>query len=515
MRSGTVAEDSAPSLRVVDVSMTFGLARVLRGASLELAPGEVHALVGENGSGKSTLVKILAGYHVPDSGSRVEVDGETLEFGEPRSSADLGLRFVHQDLGLVGTLDTVENLGLGSDRSGSALAPFNRRRERVEAREALQKLGYDIDVTLPVNELTASERTAIAVARAISPRRSRTRVLIVDEPTANLPAPEVDRLFDLMRRVAADGIAILFISHHFNEIFELADRATVLRNGRIVETRSVSELDEDALVELMMGRALTRVSHTTSAGVAAGDPALVLSGVSGAAVDSFDLEIAPGEVVGIAGITGSGREELAGLLGGDTPRKGTVSLSGENLPAERPDLFIKRGGAYLPASRAQNAVLAGHSILENMTISRLRPYFSKGRWNTKQERADVDELITDLDVRPPVAGADIATLSGGNQQKVMLARSIRLRPRAYVLDEPTQGVDVGAQAEIHRIIREQARAGAAILICSSSNEELAEVADRVLVLREGKVAASFTAPIDPDQVTVTMLSTTKENNHVY
>ncbi|CAN5204389.1 ribose ABC transporter ATP-binding protein RbsA [soil metagenome] len=497
-------------LEIRGVSKTFLNTTVLTEAHVEVHAGEVHALVGENGSGKSTLVKILAGYHLPDDGGVVLVRGEELSFDDAKSAERLGLRFVHQDLGLVADLNSIDNLALGVGYRVGFAGRIHWRDERVAARKVLASLGYEIDVNAPVSSLSISERTAIAIARALSDRRSQLNVLVLDEPTANLPAAEVERLFALLRRIRDNGVAIVFISHHFNEVFNLADRVTVLRDGRTIGTRRVADITEEDLIQLMIGHRLEVVETARAQDAGERDNALRVTGLSGTVVHDLDLTVARGEIVGIAGITGSGREEVARLLGGDKPREGRVEVAGFELPPERPDVAVKHKMAYVPAERGMNAVIFGHSIRENLTISRVRDFVRTGRISRRLERLDVGATMDEFDIRPRKPELDITMLSGGNQQKVMLARAMRLNPAVLILDDPTQGVDIGAQSELYRAIRGEAERGVAVLVCSSVSEELAQLVDRVLVLSEGKIVAEFVAPIDPDQITAASLTTTQK-----
>jgi ribose transport system ATP-binding protein len=491
----------APVLAVKGVSKTFVGTTALDQVSLEILPGEVHALVGENGSGKSTLVKILAGYHQADAGGSIEVGGGPYAAESPTAASNAGLRFVHQDLGLVNELDCLDNMALGHGYQTGLLGRIKWRQEAAAARKSLERLGYPIDVRRHVGTLAMSERTALAIARALSPRRSEAKVLVLDEPTVNLTGPEVEHLFELLRRITATGVAILFISHHFNEIFEFADRVTVLRDGRLVDTREVSSITEHDLVELMIGRPL-ELTQAAAGARSTAEPILRVRGLAGSSLKSIDLDVSPGEVVGIAGITGSGREELALLLiGAVTSTAGSVEVNGKELPQGRPDVAWRSGVALVPAERSSNGTLPDHNVRENATISSLSSYRHGLRLRRSQERSDVATLLDTFDVRPRNSEVPITSLSGGNQQKVMLLRALRLRLPLLVLDEPTQGVDVGAQAEIHRLIRESAHDGLAVVVCSSSSEELAELADRVVVLAGGHVAGEMHAPLDPDRIT--------------
>jgi ribose transport system ATP-binding protein len=481
------------ALSVREASKIFGGQVALDHVSIDVAPGEVRALVGQNGCGKSTLIKILAGFHEPEPGTEVTVDGTPLTFVDPNSSEAVGLRFVHQDLGLVSNLDTVDNMAIGQGYVTGITRTINWKSERAAAREALAALGYDINVRAPVATLAMSERTAVAIARAMSTRGSATKMLILDEPTANLPGAEAQRLYALVRRVADSGVAVLFVSHHFDEVFEMADSVTVLRDGKHIITRPVEGLNEEELIELVVGRKLE--GHLTDADAREhGESILELQGVAGAAVHGLDLTVHAGEVVGIAGITGSGREEVAALVFGGHPRGGEVLLKGEPLPQCRPDISIERGIALVPAERHANASLMDHTLRENITIVNPGLHMNLGFLRRTSERSDVNVWLDRLDVRPRNSEFTMAQLSGGNQQKVVIARWMRQEPKVLILDEPTQGVDVGAKADIHRLIDEAAAQGTAVLVASTDHEELVRVCDRVIIMRRGKAVDVLRGP---------------------
>ncbi len=511
MAAGTAA-DGAPGavLSITNASKTFGRVRVLHGVSMSVLPGEIRALVGENGSGKSTLIKLLAGYHTPDPGVEIAVAGRVIAPDNPGVAEGAGLRFVHQDLALVSALSTVENLGLGVGYGGRYGRPVRWRARRRAAAKLMADLGYEIDVDLPVGVLQASERTAVAVARAVSAHEAQANVLVLDEPTATLPGAEVERLFRLVRQVRDSGVAVLFVSHHLNEVFELADSVTVLRNGRLVTTCAVSDLDEAALVELMVGRPVER-SHSAQPRTAE-QVTLSARGITGPTLHGVDLDVAPGEIVGIAGITGSGREAVAALLFGADARAGTISVAGQPLPPGRPDLSMQAGMALVPAERATTAVFHGHDVAENVTLARCGDFFRRGVRRRAVEKNEARSWLQRLDVRPQNPVLPITALSGGNTQKVILARWLRLQPKVLLLDEPTQGVDVGAKEEIHQRIEEAAEQGCAVLVGSTDSEELARLCHRVTVLVDGRVSAHLEAPISPDDITAATLSTVGGNS---
>ncbi len=479
------------ALQVRNATKIFGGQVALNQVSIEVQPGEVRALVGQNGCGKSTLIKILAGFHRPEPGTEAFVGGEPLPFEDAVASEALGLRFVHQDLGLVATMDAVDNMAIGQGYDTGRIKNIRWRRERAAAKEALAALGYDINTKVPVGLLGMSERTAVAIARAMSTRGTPPKMLILDEPTANLPGAEAQRLYKLVRRVADSGVAVLFVSHHFDEVFEMAESVTVLRDGNHIITRPVEGLTEEDLIELVVGRKLDEHVRNDEA-VDHGAAVLEAKNITGARVSDLSFTVHAGEVVGVAGITGSGREEIAALVFGGHGRGGVVEIDGQALPPSRPDISIDRGVALVPAERHANASLMMQTLRENITIVDPGKHMSLGFMRRSNERADVQGWLDRLDVRPANGEFTMSQLSGGNQQKVIVARWLRQEPKLLILDEPTQGVDVGAKADIHRLVDEAAAQGAAVLVMSTDHEELVRVSDRVLIMRRGKLAEVLT-----------------------
>jgi ribose transport system ATP-binding protein len=477
---------SRPLVEVSGLTKRFAGTLALDALDLHVAPGEVHAVVGHNGSGKSTLVKLLAGFYTPDAGA-VRIDGRELQVGSPPASAGAGLRFVHQDLGLVPTLDTVENLALGVGFETGAGGRIRWAQERESARRRLHELGYDVDVQRPVAELTAAERTGIAIARALKDWH-QARVLVVDEPTAMLPRHEVEILFAAIRRVRERGLGVVYISHRLGEVFAVSDRVTVLRDGRRVATYPARELDEARLVSLMVGGAALDSRGD-------GEPArrhgglLSVEGLCGPGLHDVSFGVDGGEVVGIAGLTGSGREQLLPAIFGARPAaRGAVRVDSIDV-APVPKAAIAAGVALVPSDRHGLGSVTTLSVRDNLTIGDLRRHSSRlGVLHRRAERAEAMDWLRALDVRPPDPDARFSTLSGGNQQKIVLAKWLRLRPRVLLLDEPTQGVDVHAKALIHHMARESALRGAAVVIASSDDAELCDTCDRVLVMRNGRVA---------------------------
>ncbi|MGE3621912.1 MAG: sugar ABC transporter ATP-binding protein [Acidimicrobiia bacterium] len=479
---------STPQLRIDGLSKTFPGVRALRGVDLQVEPGEVHALVGANGSGKSTLIKVLAGMHRPDAGASASVRGEPLVLGSVTAAGRAGLRFVHQDPGLVMNLDVADNFALGRGYARGRCRQISWRAHVESVQSALDGLGFSLDVRRPLQDLSASQRTGVAIARAIHGLDAQAALLVLDEPTASLPRPEVEALFEVVERVRALGVAVIYVSHHLDEVFAVSDRVTVLRDGRRVATFRTAEVDHGELVHAMVGSALE--GGTARAAAIRTSPVLEVEGLGGRSVRRVDLEVRQGEIVGVAGLTGSGREELLSLLFGGRPRRGTVSVRGREVPPMRPDLSVALGLGLVPADRRNDGMLP-MSVLENLTIARLAPYWRRMLLRSRPERRDGAALLQRLTVRPSDPGLDLATLSGGNQQKVMLGRWLRLDPAVLLLDDPTQGVDVGAKQEIYGLLEESAARGTGILVCSSDDEELERLCHRVLVLNDGEVTAEL------------------------
>jgi ribose transport system ATP-binding protein len=480
---------TAPRLDLRAVSKTFGGARVLHDVSLDIAPGEVHALVGQNGSGKSTLIKILAGFHRADPGATAFVDGQARELGDPDDIHDAGVEFVHQDLGLVPALSVVDNLALGHGYATGLGGRISWRRQRKAAETAIHAVGYEVDVRKTVDELQPVEKTAVAIARALQSAGGNMSVLILDEPTATMPKAEVQRLHAIVKRVREQGVGILYVSHHLEEVFELADRVTVLVDGHRVATKPCSELDQRSLVNLMTGGVVDEARRRSTADL--GEPVLELASVGGLELKGLDLTVHAGEVVGVAGITGSGREELCSLIFGARSREGRVSVRGRALPASNPHTAARLGLALVPANRLRDGVVIGLNVRENLNLTTLRQLFRRGRIPVGDDRRQAAGVSRKMSVKAPSLEAPIEALSGGNQQKVVLGKWLQTDPAVLLLDEPTQGVDVAAKAEIHHLIDDVASRGVAVLVCSSDEAELERLCDRAVVLRHGQIMSEF------------------------
>jgi ribose transport system ATP-binding protein len=481
-----------PALAVRGVSKTFFGNPAVTSFDLTIAAGEVHALLGENGSGKSTVIKILSGYHRPDNGSEILINGEVLEPGSPDSSYALGARFVHQELGLIQSLSIADNLALMAGFP-CRLGTVRQSELRRAARRDLARVGLDLDPEAKVGTFSPAERTGVAVARALRDDPvAPVALLVLDEPTATLPEAEAERLLAIVRTVASTGVGVLYVTHRLDEVFQVASTLTVLRDGIRQAQVPVSAVDRAEIIALLVGSGFDDL-HTAAGQLPAehAEPVLVADRISGGPIDDVSLEARPGDVLGIAGITGSGRESLLAMLFGAQPRQsGTVLIDGTPLAAFRPDLSMRAGLAFLPADRKTQGGFHGLTTRENISIGDLRPFWRWPILSRRREQAEARHWIERLSIRPgSAAEAPLATLSGGNQQKALFAKWLRRGPRLLLLDEPTQGVDIGAKAELHNELLRVARQGAGIVVSSSDTDELAALCHRVLVLREGRVAA--------------------------
>lgn len=460
---------------------------------VKVLPGEVHALLGENGSGKSTLIKVLSGYHRPDPGSSVRIGGHELAFGSPQTSYELGARFVHQDLGLIEECSISDNLAFGPGFP-TRWGTVREKQSQARARDALLAMGLDVDPGLHVRRLSPAQKTGVAVARALLPdESSKARLLVLDEPTARLPEEEVEALLGIVRTVSASGIAVLYVTHRLDEVFDVADRATVLRDGHRVATEEVRGLTRDRLLRQLFGSSLEKAHRNVEPVADDMDPVLAVRDLRSEALHGVSLQVRPGEVVGIAGITSSGREALCGTVFGARPfDSGEVLIDGSPLPSMRPTTAITRGVAYVPAERKLTGCFPDLPARENLTVSSLGDVWRFPLLRKRAERQLAGEWFARLGVRPARAvEAPMSSFSGGNQQKILYGRWFQRRPSLFLLDEPTQGVDVGAKAELHRALFAAAEGGAGVLISSSDVDELVTVCDRVVVLLSGRVVATL------------------------
>lgn len=481
----------ADVLRIEHLSKTFPGQVALSDVSISVAAGEVHALVGQNGSGKSTLIKVLSGYHQPDPGASASANGEPLTLGDGHAASAAGIRFVHQDLGLVLSLSAVENIALTVGYQVGRGGRIRWRDEVRRTREALAVLGLaDIDVKAPVGDLPPSQRTAVAIARALVGWEDGAHLLVLDEPTATLPGDDVQRLFEVIHRLKERGMSIMYVSHHLDEVFELADRVTVLRDGKLAATVPVSELDHMRLVELIVGHHIETTTATEAH--VSGQPLVTARRLRGGRVHGIDFDVYAGEIVGFAGITGSGREHVLALIGGQIPRDdGDVVVDGTELANYQPRQAIQAGVAFVPAERAVRGTVAPMNVRENMTITDVARHFLGGRLRRRPELDEARDWIGQLSIKTASTESMIGSLSGGNQQKVMFAKALRLAPKLLMLDEPTQGIDIGAKEQIHKLVDAASAKGVATVVASTDTDELVRLCHRVIVLADGRIRTTL------------------------
>jgi ribose transport system ATP-binding protein len=485
-------------LSISNVSKRFGGVRALDDVDFDLRHGEIHALLGENGAGKSTVVKVLAGVVNRDAGD-VRVQGHDLPLRFlPADITDAGVAFVHQDLGLLDHLSVAENIALsvGYQRRRGGLIAFGATERRVA--DDLARLRLQIDPRAPVRALTQDEKVMVAVARAFS---LDARAIVLDEVTSSLTAPEAARLADALRSTRDAGLGIVYVTHRIDEIFGLADRVTVLRDGRRVVTADVVDTDHDQLVEWILGAEATAAVDGTAAHRrrprdAGKEPLLLVHELEGPGIaEAVSFTIGEGEILGVCGLVGCGARELAGLLGGALlPSAGEASLDGESLPLGHPARLRERRCTYVPGDRQGAGGVFNLSVRENLFIKRLNGGGQRDAVirRPRAERADAQRLADRFDIRPRGrVDQPLASLSGGNQQKAILGRSLRSAPRLLVVDDPTAGVDIGSRAQVHAIIRDAAEHGAAVLLASTDFDEVAVQADRALVMWHGRVCAEL------------------------
>lgn len=477
----------SPRLAVEGLSKTFPGQRALDDVALEVAPGQIHALLGQNGSGKSTLIKILAGYHQPDDGAVASFDGQPLALGDARAAHAAGIRFIHQDLALIPDLSVVDNLALGGHYRSRVW--INDRREAVKVRALLDEWGVDVDPLTPLRALGQAARTMVAIVRAVRDGMQNSGMLVLDEPSAALPNHEVEQVFALVRQLRDRGTSVLYVTHRLREVFELADNVTVLREGHVAGRRAVSGMNHDDLVTMIIGRAVS--DFYPEIPEPSDSPIMTVEDIEGASVQSLSLQLHEREILGIAGLTGSGREAVADLLYGTQARAGGRVVVGDSeMPTDNPAVAIAHGLALLPADRQGIGSLPDLTVRENVTLPAIRA--GRGKWlNLRAERRDVQQWLRQLAIVPDDPERPLKSLSGGNQQRALVTRWLRCKAKVFLMDEPTQGVDISAKVEIYRAIRNAANDGAGFLVASTDNDELAAICDRVIVMRDGRAAITL------------------------
>jgi ABC-type sugar transport system ATPase subunit len=469
------------------VGKRFGDVPALTGVSLAVEAGECHALVGENGAGKSTLVKLLAGIHRPDAGA-VLLDGQGTNFAGPADALAAGVAIVHQELAFAPDLSVAENLAMGRyPRRGPLL---DRRAMWREGAAALARIGAELDVRAPMRSLSVAQEQLVQIAAAVG---RGARILIFDEPTSSLSEPEAQRLFALIKDLKAAGTTVFYVSHRLPEVFELCDRISVLRDGRLVATLPAAEATTQSLVAAMIGRELQEAIVSPPEGPP-GETLLEVEGLSSSAgFHEVGFSLRAGEIVGLAGLVGAGRSEVArALFGLDPAARGRVRVAGRSLGLRGgPRAAIAAGLALVPEDRKRQGLVLSMGARANWSLPVLRRFRRRGLLDRKREARDARTALAALDVRAASIDQPVATLSGGNQQKVVIGKWLSVGGRVLIVDEPTRGVDVGAKAAIHKLLVDQARAGVGILLISSELPELLALSTRVLVMRAGRVVAEM------------------------
>jgi ribose transport system ATP-binding protein len=482
---------SSPALTLTNASKTFDGVTVLQNVDLSILPGEIHGLVGENGSGKSTLVKILGGVYTPDRGTEISLRGEpvSLPVRDPQRN---GLAIIHQDLALVEEMSVADNIGMSTGFERGLMSLISKRRERRIVRRLAQTFGLSLDPDRMVSELSPSERSVVAILRALRLLGEGTtgNVIVLDEPTAALPRGESIKLLELLRTMARNGTAVLYISHRMNEVLDVCDRISVLRSGNLVGTRTAAESSEAEIVELMLGYELGEFypeKHVSTNEAVR----LEVRDLSHGGITDVSFSAREGEIVGITGLAGMGQDDIPYLLaGGRTRLKDEVRVEGQ--PVDGSPTSAKRAGMELvPGNRLRDAFWLEGTASENLTLPYLGNFWKGLRIQSKREREFTASEMRLYDVRPQAPRLQITKFSGGNQQKIVMARTMRQDPRVILLHEPTQGVDAGAKKEILSLVRRAADEGAAVIVFSSDSEEVAQLCHRVLIMRYGSISAEL------------------------
>lgn len=486
MHAPITAPRDVAAVKMTDIKKSYGGVHALKGVSLTIRPGTIHALIGENGAGKSTLLKILQGVVMPTEGS-IEVFGEHLTAVSPENSRKLGIEMIFQDLSLIPTLTIAQNIFLNREPRRMSLL-VDERREVEDAAKIIGELNLNVDPRTRVSELSPGQAQLTEIAKAIS---QKARVLILDEPTSALSAQEVDILFKMLRKLTADGTAIVYVSHRMTEIMTIADEITILRDGQNVTAGNIADFTLDTIVQNMVGKRVTGFEYKPHEIDRGTQPALKVRSLSGkhGKPNHVSFDLYRGEVLGIAGLMGAGRTELARVLFGvDAKADGTVELDGKVLEFRSPAEAIEAGIVLVPESRHDQGLVIEHTVGHNLGLPQLAQLASGPFLDRRRERDLTSELISRLRIKTPDADNKVRNLSGGNQQKIVIAKWLATDPSVVILDEPTAGVDIGSKAEIVELIRSIASSGKSVIVISSEPAELLATSDRILVLSNGRLA---------------------------
>ena len=476
-----------PALEMRGICKQYPGVRALDDVSLSVGASEVHALLGENGAGKSTLMKILAGAQNKDSGA-ILLNGETVSVDSPQKAMDLGISIIYQEFNLVPYLTAGENIFLGREPRAAIPGFVDFKKLYSESQAVLNKLGVKIDARTPVNQLSIAQQQMVEIAKATS---KKSKIIIMDEPSATLTDHELAALFSLIRQLKSEGVSIVYISHRLEEVFEVCDRATVMRDGKWITTKDVADLTRDDIIKLMVGRELKDAIPKVAA--KQGSPALKVSHLCRAGVlHDISFVVNEGEVLGIAGLVGAGRTETArAIFGADSIDSGTIEVMGHPVKIRSPQDAIRYGIGLVTEDRKQQGLVLGMAVRENTTLSNLDALTSFGFIRRKEEREVAEKYKSDLSIKTPTIEQAVQNLSGGNQQKVVLAKWLYTGSKILIFDEPTRGIDVGAKSEIYKLMNELAANGTAIIMISSELPEILGMSDRILVMHEGAIAGEL------------------------
>ena len=479
---------NSPFLELENISKTFPGVKALNKVKFDIYPGEVHSLVGENGAGKSTLIKVMSGAHQPDEGGIIKINGEQVKISNPIDAIKKGISVIYQDFSLFGNLTVAENIVINQIIEKNKLL-LNWKEIRIKAEKALNVVGIKINPNEIVDNLSVAKKQMVAIAGAIA---HNAKMIIMDEPTSALSKQEVENLYRIIDMLKSKNIAVMFVSHKMDELFKVSDRFTIFRDGQYVDTVKASDIDKKTLIAKMVGRDVNILNYANLN--IKEEVVLEIKGLSKKGnYKNINLKLYKGEVLGITGLVGAGRSELFqtifGILKADS---GKIILEGEEINLNSPWTALKKGIGYIPESRQTQGLVLEKKVSENITLPLLKNFTNKlGIINTKKQSSLVHDLIDKLDVRPKDENLTASQLSGGNQQKVVIAKWIATNPKILIVDEPTNGVDIGAKADIHKILRELAKNGTSIIVISSELPEILSISDRILFMRKGCISGEF------------------------
>ena len=479
--------EQTPIIQMREISKSFGGVRALNNVDIKVYSGEVHALLGENGAGKSTLIKTMTGVHQPDSGD-IYLRGELVRFNGPRDAQQMGIGAIYQEPSLFPDLDIAENILAG--RQPVSGGRINWRQMYRAARDLLQQLGVQLDPRIKARNLSVAQQQTVEIARALS---LNAQLLIMDEPTSSLTSTEVEELFRIIRQLRQTGTAVIFISHRLEELFAVADRVTILRDGNYVGTREIAGVKTDELIQMMVGRAVDDLFPKQVAPL--GDTLLEVKGLTATGkFENVSFALRAGEILGVAGLIGAGRTDVARALFGIQPiSAGTIEIAGQEVAIQNPRQAMKLGLAFVPEDRQHHGLVLPMSIAANITLPILSRFARTGGWMRERAAKQVAVVAARrLEVKSAGIDQKARELSGGNQQKVVLAKWLETNPRILILDEPTRGIDVGTKAAVHQLMSDLANQGVAILMISSELPEILGMSDRILVMREGRITGEYT-----------------------